>query len=138
MLTRSISRTEAAPTPTETAISRILVASRSRSGAVNRFESSTPRIARSPGGITTAHATTGPARGPRPTSSIPAMCGPTWPRSSRSMAFQRATVSARGGSLRDHYTNPLFPDAARLAGQLAQVEELGAANTTAADDRDVG
>src|SRR6476660_5973620 len=58
MLTRSISRTEAAPMPTDTAVSRIFAARRSRSPAVSFLESSTPRIARWSGGITSAQATT--------------------------------------------------------------------------------
>src|SRR5258708_11177932 len=137
MLTRSISRTDAAPTPTETVVARIFFASRSRSTEDKRFESSTPRIARRPGGMTTAHATTGPARGPRPTSSIPAMCGPSWPRSSRSMALQRATISARRGRLRNHHANLLLFDSTRLTRQLAQIEELRATHPTATNHRDI-
>ena len=46
-------------------------------------------MARWSGGMTTAQATTGPARGPRPTSSTPAISGPPAARSSRSIALQR-------------------------------------------------
>ena len=72
ILSRSISRTLAAPTATATARSRILTANFSRCSAVSTFESSSPRIGFAPIGNTTAAATTGPASGPRPTSSIPA------------------------------------------------------------------
>ena len=51
--------------------------------------------ARAPGGMMMAHATTGPAKGPRPTSSTPAMYRTPVARRSRSIALQRATRAAR-------------------------------------------
>ena len=89
MLRRSISRTDAAPSAQASAFSRILTARRLRSAAVSILESSTPRIARMSGGMITAHATTGPASGPRPTSSTPASRGPRSLRRSLSMLVQR-------------------------------------------------
>src|SRR6185503_13675239 len=44
----------------------------------------------------------------------------------------------RGASRRNGHALLLFLDARRLAGQVAQVVELGAANPPAADHRDVG
>src|SRR5579862_2465636 len=138
MLTRSISRTEAAPRPTETAVSMMMADSRSRSGPDKRLESSTPRMARWSGGMTTAHATTGPASGPRPTSSIPAMYGPSWPRRSRSMAFHRRATPLFGSRrLRNQNAHPLFLDPARLASEATEIEQLGATNATTANHRDL-
>ena len=68
MLKRSISTTEAAPIPIR-ARARNRPASRSRSWAHNTLESARPLSGRS---RITAAATTGPASGPRPTSSTPA------------------------------------------------------------------
>src|SRR4051794_34870742 len=142
MLMRSISRTLAAPTATHSARSTMRAASFSRSAAESFLESSTPRMARASGAMMTAHATTGPARGPRPTSSIPASRGPRDARSSRSRALQRRTrepaaVLLRGRArLRDARLHLL--DARGLAGEMAQVVQLGAAHAAAADDRDVG
>src|SRR6185437_14307566 len=146
MFTRSISRTEAAPTPMLTARWRILVASRSRSAPLSCLESSTPGMARWSGGMTTAHATTGPASGPRPTSSTPAMKGPTMPRSSRSIGFHRSRAMAPsppcrllgGGRSRFGHAHFLFADAGRLAGEIAEVIELRAAHAAAAHNYDLG
>src|SRR5437868_4496678 len=161
MLSRSISRTEAAPTPIASARARIFAASRARASAESCLESSTPRMTRSSGGMMTAHATTGPARGPRPTSSMPAMRGPTDRRRSRSIVLQRSRrgdgVSVRsrasGSSARDtaaprllrwsaclrhsdaHF---LFLDARGLAGEMAQVIQLGATDATATNDLNLG
>ena len=52
--------------------SRISTASSVRCSAVSTFESASPSMPR-PGRKTTAAATTGPAKGPRPASSTPAM-----------------------------------------------------------------
>src|SRR6476619_7402963 len=142
MLMRSISRTEAAPTATASARSRIRPAMRSRSSAVSFLESSTPRMARVSGAMMTAHATTGPARGPRPTSSIPARRGPRESRSSRSRVLQRGTVAPRpvllGGRAGLGNAHLHFLDARGLAGEMTQVVELGATDTAATDHVDVG
>ena len=72
MFSWSISRTDAAPTPTATARLRINGASRSRWAADRVFESRTPGIRWQPGFMITAAATTAPHVGATPTSSTPA------------------------------------------------------------------
>src|SRR5688500_16112725 len=122
--------------------SRILCARRMRSGSATRFESSTPAMARRSGGMMTAHATTGPARGPRPTSSTPASRGPCWLRRSRSIVLQRMAgpryrlllLGRPGGGHGD--THLLFLDARGLAGEVAEVVQLGAAHAAAAHHLD--
>ena len=69
MFSRSISETEACPIPIS-ACASISRRTRIRAAAVSRFESSTP-AASQPRSSTTAAANTGPAQGPRPTSSTP-------------------------------------------------------------------
>src|SRR5438477_78920 len=64
--------------------SRILWANLARCSDVSTFESSRPRIGFAPTGKTTAAATTGPASGPRPTSSIPATVTRPSPQSATS------------------------------------------------------
>src|SRR3954468_22763559 len=186
MLMRSISCTEAAPSENATARSRIFDERLTRWSWVRRFESSTPAMARVSGGMITAHATTGPAMGPRPTSSTPARSGPLSRRRSRSMVvhrLRRGTSRRRGFSLgvfgsgvdwrlpcstssvmrcyaspsevwelrldpglgtglrygflsRNHDLGFPLSDAGRLAGEVAEVVELGAPDASAADDRD--
>src|SRR5881396_1552502 len=137
MLYRSISRTDAAPMPTAIAFAKIFFASRSRALAVSCLESSTPASARLSGGMTTAQATTGPARGPRPTSSTPAINGPWTRRSSRSTGRQRIRRPAfdllfrRSRGRHDDAAALLFLDARRLAGQVAQIIQLGATDASA-------
>src|SRR5437868_6863921 len=162
MLSRSISRTEAAPTPIASARARIFAASRARASAESCLESSTPRMTRSSGGMMTAHATTGPASGPRPTSSMPAMSGPTDRRKSRSIVLQRsrrgdgASVRSRASdsSARDtavlrllrgrrarlghRDTHLLFLDSSRLAGEMTEIVELRATDASAANDLNLG
>src|SRR5689334_17423434 len=162
MLRRSISRTDAAPTPIDSARERMRSASRARSSAESTLESSTPRMTRSSGGMMMAHATTGPASGPRPTSSIPAMSGPTDRRRSRSIVLQRsrrgdgASVRSRpsGSSARDtcraqllrgrrarfrhRDAHLLLLDAGRLAREMTEVVQLGATDASAADDVNLG
>src|SRR5688500_6209057 len=147
MLIRSISRTDAAPTPIASARSRMRRASFSRSGPSSSFESSTPRMARASGGMTTAHATTGPARGPRPTSSTPASSGPRDSRRSRSSALQRRGTSGnvrvrllrRGRArLRHRHLRLALLDARRLAGEVAEIIELRAPHAATAHDLDLG
>src|SRR3990172_4171722 len=157
MLYVSISRTDAAPRPTARAVSRIRMASRSRSGSGSRLESSTPAMARRSGGMMTAHATTGPARGPRPTSSTPASSGPWAARSSRSIPlhrFRRPPMVGRpppNGSRRDGppsllgrrglrhlHAHLALADAGRLAREVPQVVELGATHPAAPHHGDLG
>src|SRR5688500_13899106 len=138
MLRRSISCTDAAPIPIPTAFARILPMTLSRFFSESCFESLIPGIARRSCGITTAHATTGPARGPRPTSSTPAISGPCCKRRSRSIVLQRmAAVRGSGGLVfrgpcsRHDDSHLLFLDARCLAGELAQVVQLRPAHATA-------
>src|SRR5215204_4894680 len=140
MLSRSISRTDAAPTPTATALRSTRRESRVRDSGVSRFESSTPAMARASEGMTTAHATTGPARGPRPTSSTPAMSGPTVSRSPRSIRLQRRVTRGLcgGPGLAGGRTHLALLDARRLARELAEVVELRAAHAAAANHGEVG
>src|SRR3990170_3427127 len=72
MLSRSISSTDAAPTPIATARGRISAASRSRCAADSVLESRTPAMRRLFGRTMTAAATTAPQVGATPTSSTPA------------------------------------------------------------------
>ena len=72
MFSWSISRTDAAPTPTATARFRISGARRSRWAIDSVFESRTPGIRWQPGFMITAAATTAPQVGATPTSSTPA------------------------------------------------------------------
>src|SRR5687768_2012971 len=153
MLYVSISRTDAAPTPIATAVSRIFLARRTRSDSHTRLESSTPAMARFSCGMMTAHATTGPARGPRPTSSTPASSGPCVARSWRSIPLHRFLPSAmpegktassdsalafRCGRFRNTDAYFLLPNTCRLAGEGAEIEQLRAAHATATQHRDVG
>src|SRR5262245_36559920 len=121
MLMRSISTGSAAATAQVTACLTIDSYSCSRSAAGTAFESQTPGMCRS-GCRTTAPATTGPARQPRPTSSVPA----TYTNPARRSAFSRVRVAGT------RVTRPLLLGAVlharRLALQIAQVVELGAAH----------
>src|SRR5437867_2303567 len=146
MLKRSISRTDAAPMPTPSAFAMILPTSFSRCLIVSCLESFTPGIARFWGGMTTAQATTGPARGPRPTSSIPAIRGPCSVRRSRSIVLQRmdavplpADVGLlfRSARRRHDDTRLLFLNAHGLAGELTQVVQLRPTHAPATQHRDV-
>src|SRR4051812_10804077 len=71
MLIASISRTDAAPSPTATARRRISGASRSRCCGESVLESRTPTMRRACGFMITAAATTAPHVGATPTSSTP-------------------------------------------------------------------
>src|SRR6185369_10426171 len=72
MFSWSISRTDAAPTPTAVARARMIGARRSRWATDRVFESRTPGIRWQPGFMITAAATTAPQVGATPTSSTPA------------------------------------------------------------------
>src|SRR6185436_4705847 len=103
--------------------------SSSRSSGGTSFESLTPGMWRS-GSSTTAAATTGPARQPRPTSSQPATCtNPT-----RRNAF--SSVRVAGTRVTSSFSGVLHPR--RLALQLAQVVQLGAADLGRSCDLDLG
>src|SRR5665647_2950255 len=138
MLSRSISRADAAPRPRLTARCMICATRRTRAAPVSILESSTPRSARESGGITIAHATTGPAREPRPTSSTPAMSAPPVRRSSRSIVVHRARCTVRGsGSFVLDGTGNLdlaLLDTRGLAGCSAQIVELRATHAATAND----
>src|SRR5262249_45799046 len=88
MLIRSISCASADATLHATARSRMRTYSSSRSAAGTALESHTPGMCR-PGWRTTAAATTGPARQPRPTSSTPA----TWTKPTRRSAFSSVRIA---------------------------------------------
>src|ERR1041385_1054969 len=128
MLMRSISRTEAAPTAQARALLRIWTASFARCRELRSLESRRPRMGRCPGGKTTAAATTGPAMGPRPTSSIPATASRPSAQSARSRVSVGRITSGLGELL----------DASGLAGEVAQVVKLGPAHPAAAHQLDFG
>ena len=148
-----LARALAAPTPTASARARMRPARRTRTSGASRFESSTPAMARRPGGMTTAHATTGPASGPRPTSSTPATSGPCAVRTARSI-HSIASATDRSQRRRDAAADDLssarrrrravgrddlaLADAGGLAGDVAQVVQLRAAHEATAHDGDVG
>src|SRR5438105_15306031 len=102
-------------------------------------------MARSSGGMMTAQATTGPANGPRHTSSTPAMHGPSGRRSSRSMPLHRdrcrvprATALLGGGAcFRNDHAHLLLLDARGFAGEMTQVVEFRAAHAAAAQHFDL-
>ena len=87
----SISATLAEATLKQTARFLISRSRRSRSSAVSSFESLRPRIVRFSSRITAA-ATTGPASGPRPTSSTPAI-SPATSTMPRSLAARRKVLA---------------------------------------------
>src|SRR5438128_1997054 len=159
MFQRSISRTLAAPTPIAAARARITTASRSRARLVSSLESASPRIGWHCGGNTTAAATTGPARGPRPASSMPA----TIRRPARQSAASRSSVGRRRltsppAPVRPPAPSPpplppppppppprlllgraaLLADARGFPGKAPQEIELGAAHPALADQLDLG
>src|SRR5512138_2821170 len=118
MLCASTSSTLPTPTPTATAFWRIRTAASSRSAAVITFESRTPRIF-TPAGSATQAATTGPARGPRPASSMPAR---------RSPQRERYSSSKRVNPLRAIASVLLLPflHLRRLALETTAIEQLRA------------
>src|SRR4029078_12709695 len=112
------------------------------------------------GGMMTAHATTGPAMGPRPTSSTPARRGPRSARRSLSMCVQRLRrYGARPfavGFFEPSSATPLRPvellrlgarnlharlsllDARCLSGEMTEVVQLCTAYAATTDNRDGG
>src|SRR5437763_8605118 len=131
MLIRSISCTDAAPSAHARALLRILTTSFARWREESIFESRRPGMGRCPGRKTTAAATTGPAMGPRPTSSSPATTSRPSAQSARSRFSVGRITSGLGQLL----------DPSRLAGKIAQVIQLGTPDPAAPhqlDDRDGG
>lgn len=108
---------------------------RSRVRAVRTLESATGR--EKPTGRTTAAATTGPANGPRPTSSTPAMQLKPRSRAAFSKA-KRLVAEAVNGTRLVMLLVAAFFDAGGLADLVAQVVELGSAHATMAHDFDAG
>src|SRR5262249_42759645 len=145
MFTRSIVSASMIPTAIPNALRWISPKSRTRSSGVRRFESSTPSTRRS-GLSTTAAATTGPASGPRPASSTPAMRF----RPRRHAAFSKrygagavtsplARLLARSRRLarcRD-LGRPFLFEPRGLSGQLSQVVELGPSHGGSFNDLDL-
>src|SRR5690242_18725740 len=99
MLRVSISRTDAAPSPTATARLRMIGASRSRWAAESVLESRTPRIRWLFGAMITAAATTAPQVGATPTSSMPT----TRVRPARQCGRSNRRVGTRGAIARSGY-----------------------------------
>src|SRR5918998_408806 len=118
--------------PKATTRPRIFSARRARLLAGRILLSRRPLTQEQPGGKTTAAATTGPARGPRPASSTPTRrC--SWAQTARS----RASVGR--GAIRSALA--LLPDPGGLSAQRAQVIQLCAAHPAPAhqiDRRDGG
>src|SRR5918996_1036873 len=128
MLYRSISWADAAPIPKASTRRRTRSASRARIDGGRILLSRSPRTAAQPVGNTTAAATTGPARGPRPASSTP-----TRRYSSAQTARSRASVGRGGMS-----ALALLPDSGGLAAQRAEVVQLRAAHPSPANQLDRG
>src|SRR5215475_5042287 len=109
---------------------------RSRSAAGTSFESHTPAMWRS-GWSTTAPATTGPARQPRPTSSTPATCTNPTRRSAFSSVRIAGTRVTSDFRLQTSGFRSAFFHPGRLALQVAQVVELGAPDLGRSRDLDL-
>src|SRR3954469_2252601 len=141
---RSISAGSAPATAQAIACRTMRSYRRSRSGAGTVFESHTPGMWRS-GCRTTAAATTGPARQPRPTSSTPATCTNPTRRSAFSsvrMAGTRLTSDFRlqTSDFRLHTSQLLLNHVfhpGSLALQIAEVVELGAPHLRGSRDLDL-
>src|ERR1043166_660163 len=131
ILRRSISRVDAAPSPMRMAPARIRRARRSRRSIGRTFLSRTPGMRRIPGGKTTAAATTGPASGPRPTSSIP-----TSSRCSAQAIFSRLRVGRGGAAGLTGLLLFLLPDPRALARERVEIVEVGAAHPAPAHPLD--
>src|SRR3990170_309040 len=147
MLRRSISTTDAAPTPTASARRRMIGSRRSRWAAESVFESRTPAMRRQFTGMITAAATTGPQVGATPTSSTPATRTMPACQSARS-GRSRGTIMAPGrGESNAAYgssyppprgsAGPALAEGGGLADALAQEVELGPAGHAVADDLDL-
>ena len=93
ILMRSISCGSTKPNPYANAEDLITAANSVRRAGFIFFESYTPSMIH-PGGSTTAHATTGPASGPRPASSTPANGQIPWVYNSASRVFGAVLITA--------------------------------------------
>src|SRR3954447_17583552 len=129
MLSRSISRDDAAPTPKASARCRMRSASLRRMDAGSVLLSRRPRTAAHPAGNTTAAATTGPASGPRPASSTPTR---------RTCSAQAALSWRSDGRAAIGSALALFLDARGLAAQGAEIVQLGPADLPPAHQLDRG
>src|SRR5512143_3897803 len=133
MFTVSISVAEANPTPTPAASRSRAAASSERRGAATSLESLMPltqaggRRTSQAAGRMTAAATTGPKRDPRPTSSMPAI---------RRTPSRASSFSSRKLAATDVASALVLFEAGRLALEVAQVVELGPADTGLAHDLD--
>src|SRR5688572_8526627 len=151
MLKRSISWWSADPTQKAREASRTRCATCSRCLQVSRFESSIPSTS-NPSPNTTAHATTGPHRAPRPTSSSPAIAAcpcarassskrqpqtsstPWWTRGRR----PRGDPCGCGGTARSlNRGRPLLLHATGLALLVAEVVQLGPPHARLLHDLDL-
>src|SRR5260221_12341437 len=135
MLMRSISSGSAAATAQAMECFVIRSNNRSRSSAGTTLESQTPGMCLS-GWRTTAAATTGPARQPRPTSSTPA----TWTNPARRSAFSSVRIAGTRviqSQVRTFLALVLIFHARSLALQIAQVVQLGAPHLGAAHHLDL-
>src|ERR671920_121236 len=115
--------------PKATTRPRIFSARRARLLAGRILLSRRPLTQEQPGGKTTAAATTGPARGPRPASSTPT-------RRCSSAQTARSRVSVGRGAIPSALA--LLPDSGGLAAQRAEVIQLRAAHPSPADQVDRG
>src|SRR4051794_16841607 len=156
MLMVSISRTDAAPTPTAIARRRIRGASRSRWAMDNVFESRTPGIRGPCGFMITAAATTAPHVGATPTSSTPTTrTAPSrqWSRSKRRVGTRavmgrsgysategpsrRASRPRPGGNTARLASGAALPQRGGLADAIAQEVQLRSTRAPVADDLDL-
>jgi len=128
MFRRSTSFTDAAPIPHVRTRDLICTARTSRRRAVSFLESRSPSIGSASGANTTAAATTGPARGPRPTSSRPATYRHPSPHNSRSRSSVGMTLSDVAS----------LPDPSRLARELPEVREFGSPNASTSNNGHLG
>src|SRR5512140_2002873 len=140
MLMRSISSGSIAATCQATAAAVMSSNNRSRWAAVSTLESATPGTWRA-GSSTTAPATTGPARQPRPTSSAPATC--TYPRRRISFSTVRDARERDMAAPQDQRPQEasrralLFLHPGGLAAQIAEERQLGAPHAGAAHHFDL-
>src|SRR5664279_797925 len=141
MLIASIIRGSITPTATARARRRINRQMSTRSSRSTSLESFTPKRSGSESRMTQA-ATTGPARQPRPTSSVPAMARKPKSRSRRSIADISAT---RANSAKRFRTSrspgfglafALFFDARCFTAEIPEVVELRATDPAMAFDLD--
>src|SRR6202011_583846 len=91
-------------------------------------------MARASPGMITAQATTGPAIGPRPTSSTPARRGPL--AAPAGCLRLGSSLCWRLAARNNDFGLPLS-DSRGLSGQVAQVVQLGATDASTANNRDL-